>query len=189
MELTDLKSIGKKAYDDEAIKYPVLREAIEDYIVNVKNEYRAMNAKQARDSLLSEYNYQMRAKLKSSRSFGLDISAGDICYIDYGKAYISEVGYQHFGLVLKVYCGKAFVIPMTSNAVNYELVYDPISNPTGLRHLMRLGKMDGLYKYSVLFLNDGKFINTARIIDIKAHLDVDSELFKQIFERFIDCLR
>lgn len=189
MGFSELKSIGKAEYDNDAIKYPVLREAINDYIENVRNEYRAMNAKQARDCLLSEYNYQMRAKLKSSRSFGLDISAGDICYIDYGKAYISEVGYQHFGLVLKVFCGKAFVIPMTSNETNYAMAYDPQTNPNGLRHLMRLGKMDGLYKYSVLFMNDGKFINTARIIDIKAHLDVNSELFRQISDRFIECLR
>ena len=141
-----------------------------------------------RDTLLSEYNYQMRSHLKSSRSFGLNIEAGDICYIDYGRAYISEIGYQHFGLVLKVFCGKAFVLPMTSNENNYSLAYDPVSNPDGLRHLMRLGKVEGLYRYSVLFLNDGKFINTARIIDIKGHIDPQGELFERIRSRFISCL-
>jgi hypothetical protein len=77
---------------------------------------------------------------------------------------------------------------MTSNENNYSLAYDPVSNPDGLRHLMRLGKVEGLYRYSVLFLNDGKFINTARIIDIKGHIDPQGELFERIRNRFISCL-
>ncbi len=189
MELDDLKNFSDNDYSDPATDYPVLREAIEEYVTNVRNEYKTMNAKQARDRLLSEYNYQVRSKLKSSRSFGLSIREGDICYIDYGKAYISEAGYQHFGLVLKVFCGKALVLPMTSNPTNYDQAYDPVTNPDGLRHLMRLGKTEGLYKYSVLFLNDGKYINTARIIDVKSHLDCDSTLFNEIRDRFISCLR
>ena len=188
MTFDEIQRIDYRAQNESAARYPVLQEAIEDYIVNIREEYGNMNAKQARDTLLSEYNYQMRSKLKSSRSFGLNIEAGDICYIDYGKAYVSEIGYQHFGLVLKVFCGKAFVLPMTSNETNYALAYDPDSNPEGLKHLMRLGKVEGLYRYSVLFLNDGKFINTARIIDIKGHLDTEGELFNKIRERFLSCL-
>lgn len=53
---------------------------------------------------------------------------------------------------------------------------------------MRLGKIKGMNKESVLFINDAKWINTARIIDIKAHLDKNSELFKDIKERVKDCL-
>lgn len=188
MSFHDIQQINNSAQNESAARYPALQEAIENYIVNIREEYGNMNAKQARDTLLSEYNYQMRSHLKSSRSFGLNIEAGDICYIDYGRAYISEIGYQHFGLVLKVFCGKAFVLPMTSNENNYSLAYDPVSNPDGLRHLMRLGKVEGLYRYSVLFLNDGKFINTARIIDIKGHIDPQGELFERIRNRFISCL-
>ncbi|MBR6958383.1 MAG: hypothetical protein IKH73_08060, partial [Erysipelotrichaceae bacterium] len=150
MSFHDIQQINNNAQNESAARYPALQEAIENYIVNIREEYGNMNAKQARDTLLSEYNYQMRSHLKSSRSFGLNIEAGDICYIDYGRAYISEIGYQHFGLVLKVFCGKAFVLPMTSNENNYSLAYDPVSNPDGLRHLMRLGKVEGLYRYSVL---------------------------------------
>ena len=29
----------------------------------------------------------------------LNIEVGDICYIDFGQAYINEAGFQHFGLV------------------------------------------------------------------------------------------
>ena len=46
----------------------------------------------------------------------------------------------------------------------------------------------GMRKPSVLFINDAKWINTARIIDVKAHLDKDSELFKDIKERVKRCL-
>ena len=173
---------------EKAQEKRILREAIDDYIVNVRNEFNNMPAKTARDSLLSEYNYQTRSKLRSCRSFGLMISPGDCCYIDFGRAYLSEIAYQHFGLVLNVFNGKAFVIPMTSNAHTYQQAYDPVDNPEGLKHLMRLGKVDGLNKYSVLFLNDGKYINTARIIDIKAHINSSSLFFKEVQRRFVETL-
>ncbi|WP_200804765.1 hypothetical protein [Anaerorhabdus furcosa] len=40
-------------------------------------------------------------------------------------------------------------------------------------------------KPSVLFLNDCKYINTARIIDIKAHLSTDSPCYRMIKKRII----
>ena len=43
-------------------------------------------------------------------------------------------------------------------------------------------------KNSVLFMNDAKWINTARIIDVKAHLDRQGELFQEIKARVIHCL-
>ena len=63
--------------------------------------------------------------------------------------------------------------------------YDEKDNPEGLKHLYRLGTVEGLYKESVLFLNDGKYINTARIIDIKGRIDPESERFKRIQHSFI----
>ena len=107
----------------------VLREAIEDYIQSLQGEYEEMPASKARYELISEYNYHTRGHLKSCRPFGFSIAPGDVCYIDFGKAYISEAGYQHFGLVMTVFCGKAFVIPMTSNPVNYQQAYDAVTNP------------------------------------------------------------
>lgn len=76
---------------------------------------------------------------------------------------------------------------MSGNHSAYRQAYSK-ENPNGKRHLMRLGKMKGMNKESVLFINDAKWINTARIIDIKAHLDKNSELFKEIKERVKDCL-
>ena len=37
-----------------------------------------------------------------------------------------------------------------------------------------------LNKASVLFLNDAKWINSARVIDVKAHIDPNSHLFDKI---------
>ena len=48
---------------------------------------------------------------------------------------------------------------------------------------MRIGQLPGLRKPSTLFLNDCKFINTARIIDVKAHVQKDSPLFADIYQR------
>ena len=48
------------------------------------------------------------------------------------------------------------------------------------RHLMRLPEIEGLNKSSVLFLNDAKWINSARVIDVKAHIDPNSYLFDKI---------
>ena len=168
---------------------PVLMDAISDFVDTTRRQYENMPIKQATDILLSEYNYQNRSQLKSCRSFGFIIKPGDICYIDFGKAYLQEIGFQHFGLVINVFNAKAFVIPMTSNFNAFRQAYDPLYNPDGLKHLMRLGRIEGLYKYSILFLNDGKFINTARIIDVKAYLDPSSKLFRDIRQRLIDCIQ
>ena len=48
---------------------------------------------------------------------------------------------------------------------------------------MRIGLIPGLIRPSVLFLNDLRFINTARVIDVKAYISPDSSLFKRIEER------
>ena len=165
-----------------------LREAVKDYVAGLPYEFSRMSDKEARDSLLSEYNYKVRSKLKSCRSFGLNIEPGDVCYIDFGRAYVSEAGYQHFGLVLKVFNGKAFVLPMTSNRAALANAYEPDDNPEGVNHLYRIGAIEGLTRESVLFLNDCKFINTARIIDIKGHIDPESEVFRQVYSRFLEVL-
>ena len=188
MNEKDLINIDNLYMNDMAKDRKVLMDVIEDYADEIKKEYGNMPSKLARDSLLSEYNYKMRSKLKSCRPLGMTIDAGDICYIDFGRAYLTEIGYQHFGLVLNVYYGKAFVVPMTSNAANYHQAYDRYSNPDGSHHLMRIGLIEGLTRYSVLFLNDAKFINTARIIEIKAHIDTDSEMFAEVRRRVVECI-
>ena len=50
---------------------------------------------------------------------------------------------------------------------------------------MQIGKPEGLNKPSVLYMNDARYINTARVIEVKAHIPTDSELFREIRMRFI----
>ena len=77
---------------------------------------------------------------------------------------------------------------MTSNPATYKMAYDPVECPNGRRHLMRIGLIEGMKKESVLFLNDCKYINTARIIDVKATIPENSALFRHIVNRVKECL-
>lgn len=144
-----------------------------------KNEYANISYKEGIQRLVSEKNYTTRRNVSSAKSLGLSIVPGDICYTDFGQAYLYEAGYQHFGLVLSIVHFKALIIPMTSNPNTYQKSLKQEGT-----YLFPLGSIDGLYKESVLFLNDAKFINTARIIDVKAHLSVTSPLFLEIKDRF-----
>lgn len=168
---------------------PYLCAQIEEYLTQLRQEMENMSPQQCRNSLSSEYNYQQRRKLPSSQYLGIYVQQGDICYTDFGRTYIQEAGYQHFGLVMAVTSGKVFTVPMTSNAQAYAKAYDEQINPEGRFNLMRIGLIPGLNKLSTLFLNDGKYINSARIISVQAHIDCDSELFIAIQKRLLRCLQ
>ncbi|MEG0076609.1 hypothetical protein [Anaerorhabdus sp.] len=108
--------------------------------IDAKTKYvRHVDEKNCDCYLISDANWAIRGKTLSCQEMGIRIRPGDICYIDYGQAYLNEIGFQHFGLVIRIYQQKAFVVPMTSNEVQYNSAYDPINNPSGKRHLMRLG--------------------------------------------------
>jgi hypothetical protein len=138
--------------------------------------------------MLSHSNFLDRSNLLSCEQLFVKISPGDICFIDFGCAYRNEAGYQHFGIILSIVHSKAFVVPMTSNPSTFAQAFDEILLPSGKRHLMRIGKQKGMHKESVLFLNDCKFINTSRIIEVKGHIETDSELFYRIVEKVKECL-
>ena len=101
------------------------------------------------------------------------LTIGDICYIDYGMAYLWETGYQHFGLILSIRNGKAFVVPVSGST-------RALAGADKRSHVMHLGMIEGMNKPSILYINDAKWINTARILDIKAHLDHKRQLFYDI---------
>ena len=153
-----------------------------------QKEYERLPDKVLQSHLISEANWIMRKQYRSCDQLGVRIQVGDICYIDFGQAYLNEAGFQHFGLILNIFNGKAFVVPMTSNSSTYAQAYDEKTNPYGKKHLMRIGLIKGLNRESVLFLNDCKYINTARIIDVKARIHQDSPLFEKIRERVMSCL-
>ncbi len=164
-------------------------EQLHDFFYDVEREEKAllafMDRKEVYDYLLSKMNYCQR-KTKRSNS-EVRIRKGDICYIDYGLSYICEVAYQHFGLILSLVHGKAFVVPMSGNQ-RALLMAKSKDNPQGKRHLMPLGCVEGLVKNSVLYMNDAKWINTSRIIDVKAHVEVESELFQEIHQRIVELI-
>ena len=133
--------------------------------------------------LISELNYRKRSSYKSSELIGFKARIGDICYIDFGKAYINEAGFQHFGLIIGQSNSKALVLPMSSNLSMYNQSYCQDDFPVGKKHLFRLPMVPGLKRKSVLFLNDLKYINTARIISIKGNIHPKSPLFKAVIRR------
>lgn len=159
-----------------------------NYIKEASGYYNTLSVEDALVRMISEKNYRERYDKINCDEMGVHIKVGDICFIDFGMSYINESGFQHFGIVMKFFNNKAYVIPMSSNSNSYQQAYAK-DNPKGKKHLMRLGKIEGLYKESVLFLNDAKWINTARVIDVKAHIDEDGELYQEIMERVLLCLK
>lgn len=124
--------------------------------------------------LWSQYNYFSRNNLHSHLATGVWIRTGDICFIDFGCAYQCEMGYLHFGIIYKIVNNKAFVFPITSNEKHLK------------ENLFVLGTIAPMNKESYVILNDGKFINTARIIDVKAHVPPESELFQELRKVWIE---
>lgn len=175
-------------YEEGGMDKGGVQEQIDSYFCDQRHYYKQMEQKEQIRMLISEMNWQTRHSLPSCRAVGIKACIGDICFIDFGKAYRYETGFQHFGLILSMYHGKVFVVPMTSNAMTYALGYHPKENPQGKRHLLRIGQVVGLAKPSVLFVNDAKFINPARILDVKAHIDENSEAFQEIRRRIKKCI-
>ncbi|MGL5979095.1 MAG: hypothetical protein ACRCZJ_08880 [Erysipelotrichaceae bacterium] len=123
--------------------------------------------------LLSRANFEQRKQMESCDETGVWVKEGDICFIDFGEAYINEVGFLHFGLVMKIRHRKALVLPLTSKGGKRK------------PHLMSIGTLPNLYKESFVLLNDAKFINSARIIDVKSNISPNSTLFQAIQEKFM----
>ena len=182
MDVRTLYTQAKQAAPEEVLHQ--WQDIMEQFLQRRQERFVRMNQKEQAEHLTSEANHRERAGLFSCESFGIDLHVGDICFIDFGAdAYQCEIGFQHFGIVMKMYHGKAFVIPMSGNPLAYRQAFDVYANPKGKKHLMRIGKVPGLNKPSTLFLNDCKFINTARIIDVKAHIEKNSDLFQSIYHR------
>ncbi|NLC34388.1 MAG: type II toxin-antitoxin system PemK/MazF family toxin [Erysipelothrix sp.] len=165
-----------------------LDEYIDDYLEYRRSELKAMNHYELLRELISEYNYSYKKRFKSSELIGFKVRIGDVVYVDFGKAYINEAGFQHFAIVIGYFNSKALIVPMSSNQSMYAQSYCPKTFCNGKKHLFRLPQMDALKHKSVLFLNDIKYINTARIIDVRGNIDPNSSLFKEISHR-IDQLR
>ncbi len=156
-------------------------DVLKKLLVNYKTLINQRPLDEALCLMVSTQNYIERSQWK--RNPYLNIQVGDFCFIDYGSAYQLEAGYQHFGLVLSECNGKLFVIPMSSNPFIFKQAYDEFDHPKGKVHLHRLKKCCGLTRDSTLYLNDAKFISSARVIEVVGHLDSKDYRFKKIQDR------
>lgn len=189
MNIEELNEIMREDGEEKTVsEQEYWQEVWEEYVEESSGYYSLMKVSDARVHMISETNYRNRGKLRSCEAVGVRVSVGDICFIDFGMSYLNEAGFQHFGLIMKFCNNKAYVIPMSSNTSSYHKAYGK-DNPNGKKHLMKLGRIYGMNKESVLFLNDAKWINTARIIDVKAHIDKRDVLFNEIKQRMLDCLQ
>lgn len=153
-------------------------ERIKEYLKEYEKFLLQLPEGRQRKECISGINRIKRLSLWSSDGLNIKVNIGDLCYLDYGLAFINEAGYQHFGLVIGVFNYKVLVIPMTSN----QNVIAQARNLGGVgkHHLFYIGKIKGLNKPSVLFLNDLKYVNSARIISVNGHIPPSSEMFKDI---------
>lgn len=148
----------------------------EYYIEEYDNYIQTLPYHIQRKECISGLNRINRSDCWSCHDLEFEIEPGDICFFEYGHAFLNEAGYQHFGLVISIYNKKAFVVPMTSN----KDAIRKAQKGAETNHLYDLGKIHGLDKQSVLFLNDCKHINTSRIISINAHLKPEGKMFQEI---------
>lgn len=186
MEIEELSSYLKEGnLDRKAKEQGYWQDIWQMYVQESSKIYGCLSTKEALVRLISEVNFKNRAQAVSCEELGVWIRVGDICYIDFGINYINEAGFQHFGIIMCIKNNKVLVVPMTSNEKTYREAQEKGIKP----HLMPIGKIEGMYRESTLFLNDSKFINSARIIDVKAHIPPTSELFKEIKQRFHELIR
>lgn len=150
--------------------------------------YRELMPKEAEACILSEANWLFRRGCNGSYEFNIYVHPGDICWLDYGRAYNREMGFQHFGLILTICAGKALIAPITSSASSYERTYGDSGNYDNVKYQMSIGIPKGLRRYCTVYLNDLRFINTARIIGKRGYIPVNSPLFIEIKRRVKEIL-
>lgn len=154
-------------------KMELLRQQV---LMEEKQYFNTLKENEEYDYLVSQLNYFRRRNGNTSLDFNVIVKCGDICYIDFGHSYLFEVAYLHFGLVLSMRRGKAFVVPLTG-------ADSKVMDSSQMDHIYLLGKVKGMSKISACYLNDAKWINSARIIDVKAHISVRSKMFLEIKEK------
>lgn len=158
---------------------------LENYMQLRNQVYEELIGSNVDNAMISETNWIARGNYPSGEEAGIKVRVGDVVYMDFGQAYLNEMGYQHFALVIAICEKKALVVPMTSNIKTCENAFDS-EHLKGKKNLYCYpGIIDGLNRKSVLFLNDFKFINTARIIDVKGHINVKSNDFIKIKGRIL----
>lgn len=176
--ITGGRSMKEKIFDFILEENP--NNLMEMYLEKTRFYLSSLPKQTMRRECVSGLNRYDRKGQISSEAHKINLRPGDIVYCDFGQAYLNEIGFQHFALIIAIFQYKAFVVPMSSN---YKTICKAPNYPGSCHikeHLYYIGKPKGLNKESVLFLNDAKFINTARVIEVKGHLETKEKLFKQI---------
>lgn len=155
-----------------------LEELREHYISMYMNLLDGLTSEELRTECISGMNRITRYKTLSCDELGVIVNVGDICFFDYGHAYKNESGFQHLGLVIGVFNYKVCVVPMTSSVKS--MVQARNVSKKGKAHLYFIGKVKGLTEPSTLFLNDFKYVNSGRILEIVTNLKPNDKMFIEI---------
>jgi hypothetical protein len=73
-----------------------------NYIRSRTELYKKLMPSNVSGSMISEANWVIRSRYSSGDQIGINVTKGDICYLDYGQTYLNEAGFQHFGLVVQL---------------------------------------------------------------------------------------
>ena len=60
------------------------------------------HCKNLRALYISMVNHLNNHEMHNCNERGVDIRVGDVCYIDFGNAFIEEIGFQHFGIIMSI---------------------------------------------------------------------------------------
>lgn len=182
MDVSDILRLKKACSKQELFKECVYREYIESsYHQVVEHLFHDQSTTFIMLSRLISFQNKLERNREDFNSIYIHI--GDICEVDFGDNYINESGFQHLAIILQIVNKKAFVVPLTSNSrANHQAIFNE------RRHLMYVGKVNGLNKESSLFLNDARYISVQRIISIKGNIDKESALFKRIKMKVVEMI-
>lgn len=182
MDIYALKNeISKQDLKKEFLNHKRFEEIWEEYQKQEKMQLKKLSTGEAMDYIKSHLNFFERKEEVIYRNE--EIKIGDICYIDYGINYKQECGYFHMGLIIDIKQYEYLILPMTSNVKAFEkAVFWKKSN------LLPLPHVDHIEKNTTIFLNDARFINSARIIMKVSNIEKNSAEFKHIKTVFYNYL-
>ena len=135
--------------------------------------------------VLSDYRWE---KTREKSGKWIQVKAGDIYQIEFGKNYVPEMSYEHRGMVLGRSGQLLYVLPIysyQSGNQEHKEAYHPIDNPKNLKsnlYLMKKDEFGFLNRDSVLKLNDLRSVSVKRILYKNGHgrIEANSETFKKI---------
>ena len=155
------------------------------YAENYLRSLKQLNAYDASSIIKSDSSWLQKHSFNEFKvgDRNVAIKPGQICYLDYGKAYKGELAYFHYGLCVSRKDGKLFVIPITSATSWINDCYHPVKNPSATKKYRQGLKSEGFSKDCVLMLNDAKFISAGRIdsLDVEINPDTLVEIQQQLF--------